>query len=447
MTTKLRLRLKEMAESIPESAGRRLTWVPFSLRLGGGYRRARRAIERTKLEDPAKREQRLFVQLRTLLRHAAENVQFFRDFYRSKGFKVQDFRSVQDWALIPVVSKAELQTSPLAMRSATGLKSKKYNTGGTSGQPLEFMLDDDAFAREWAHMHRIWMPHGYRPSHLKVTLRGKHFDCSIPLRYNAVHNELVVNANARIEEVIAAVLALPCSIVVRWVHGYPSLVAEFAHALREVSPADAGNFRSRLYGVLLGSEYPAPVYRDVIEATLTSNVVCWYGHSEMALLAPETARGLYESLPTYGFAEAVADDGVPHHRLVCTSLHNYAHPFIRYDTGDLVAPISQRGGSLAFRIAEGRVGDFVTDRQGKRHSLTAIIFGRHHPAFELLHHLQVRQDGPGAVSLLVTPRCPSFDVVALRSGLDLDDLDFDWRIEPVTEPVRTAAGKIRLLVS
>ena len=49
-------------------------------------------------------------------------------------------------------------TSAMAEVKAKGMK---INTGGTSGQPLEFYLDHQAFAREWAHMHHLWQAHGY----------------------------------------------------------------------------------------------------------------------------------------------------------------------------------------------------------------------------------------------------------------------------------------------
>lgn len=166
----------------------------------------------------------------------------------------------------------------------------------------------------------------------------------------------------------------------------------------------------------------------------------------MAVLARETAREVYESMPTYGFAEAVRDVPGQACRLICTSFHNTAHPFIRYDTGDLIEPISQSGGSLAFRIVEGRLGDFILDRSGTKHSLTAIVFGRHHPAFDAIKHIQVRQDTIGKVTFLVTPLSDQEKAATIRARLDFDDLDLDWQVEILREPVRTKAGKIRLKV-
>ena len=431
---------------LPLWLGRPLAKVPFGLRLGYGYTRSVRKIWCAESDKRHAHEKIQLDHLRGLLHDAIAQVEFYRSFYRSRGFNPDQLRSLDDWIKIPIVTKDDFQAVPLLERTARGQRGLKTNTGGTSGQPLEFYIDNQAFAREWAHMHHIWKAHGYRPDHLKMTFRGKHFDARQPLHYNAVHNEFIVNANSPMSAVVEAIIALPASTVIRWLHGYPSLVAEFAHACAELPPAFLGHFRSRLFGVLLGSEYPAPVYRCVIEKILSTNVVSWYGHSEMAVLARETALGLYETLPTYGYAEAIPVAQTGANRLVCTSLHNRVHPFIRYDTGDLIEPVSQHSGSLAFRIVDGRIGEYIVDRNGMRHSLTAIIFGRHHAAFSLIKHLQVRQDLIGRVTFLVTPLDSRQNLVAIEAGLDLKDLDLDWRVELLAEPVRTSSGKIKLKV-
>lgn len=437
--------IKHQVESLPEAVGLPLSKIPFSLRLGPAYVRSYRMINALERVDRVVYEKNLLAHLRNLLKSSVEQVIFYRDFYQSKGFSPNDLQSLEDWSHVPIVTKADFQRVSIGERCQIHPRGFKINTGGTSGQPLEFYLDNQSFAREWAHMHFIWKAHGYLPGHLKLTFRGSHFDSSKPLRYNAVHNEYIVNANTPMSSVVEAVMSLPHSSIIRWLHGYPSLVAEFAHTLASFTFADRNLFRNRIFGILLGSEYPAPIYRKVIEDVLSANIVTWYGHSEMAVLARETSRGVYASLPTYGYTEAVRNECGEDYRLVSTSLHNHIHPFIRYDTGDLVEPVSQVGGSLAFRITEGRVGDFVHDRLGRRHSLTAIIFGRHHAAFEFVQHLQVRELCHGIVTLVVSRRrgC-NMDKAELLGAFDLDDLDIKWEIEIVNEPIRTKAGKIKL---
>jgi len=438
---------KNLAQKLPEWLGRRLVGLPYVFRLGPAYFRAARSINYAETHDSLYTESELVGNLRHLLNFAVKHTAFYRSFYRKSGFSPESVHTLADWAKVPIVTKADFQAVPINERTVISFGGYTTNTGGTSGQTLAFKLHSHAFAREWAHMHHIWKARGYRPNQLKLTFRGKHFDARHPLRYNAVHNEYIVNASSPMKAVVEAIIALPASTVIRWLHGYPSLVAEFAHACADLPPALLGHFRSRLFGVLLGSEYPAPVYRYVIEKILSTNVVSWYGHSEMAVLARETALGLYETLPTYGYAEAIPVAQTGANRLVCTSLHNRVHPFIRYDTGDLIEPVSQNAGSLAFKIVDGRVGEFIVDRNGFKHSLTAVIHGRHHAAFSIIKHIQVRQDQIGRVTFLVTPLDSRQDLAAIESGLDFKDLDLDWQVVLLAEPVRTSAGKIKLMVN
>ncbi len=442
------LSFKQFVERLPEGVGRPLATVPYVMRLGPAYSRAHREIQRYEVLSNDERRVIQAARLKRILDFAFTQIPFYRDFYSARGFKPADFRSMDDWESVPIVTKADMQDVPLGKRLAMNAKGMDLNTGGTSGAPLQFRLDRHAFAREWAHMHRIWMAHGYHPAHLKLTFRGKHFTSAEPIRYNAVHNEYVVNTNCAMDAVANSLNNLSRKSCIRWIHGYPSLVAEFANHLSERSDNLASHLRERLYGVLLGSEYPAVHYRDKIEGMLSNNVVSWYGHSEMAVLAGECVRGVYTTLPTYGYAEAVnsVESGDGAARLVATSFDNFAHPFIRYDTGDLVESFGTNGGSLSFRIREGRVGDFVIGHDGRKIALTALIFGRHHPAFSQVKHLQVRQDDPGSITLLIVPIGNiSFDELA--RGFDLDDAAIDWHIELREAPLRTATGKTPLKVS
>jgi phenylacetate-CoA ligase len=438
--------LKTLVESLPESLGRPIAKLPFALRFGPAYTARRREIERIQRLSIDERVACLVGGLGRLLRFAASEVPFYRDFYHSHGYSPLAFRRFEDWKNVPVVTKADLCESSLSSRVAPGYRFIVTNTGGSTGQPLEFGLDANAFAREWAHMHHIWQSRGYHPAHIKLTLRGKHFLDDEPLRYNAVHNEYVGNANYSPEEILAALPSLPRWKAIRWVHGYPSLVAEFAIAVSRCNADHARVLRTNLLGILLGSEYPHVAYRRPIEDFLSSNLVSWYGHSEMAILAKETSVFAYETLPSYGFAEAVASPMLSGCRLVGTSLRNFAHPFIRYDTGDVVEAEECAPDMLRFRVTEGRIGDFVKDRRGTKHSLTAIIFGRHHASFSLLKHVQIRDDGDGQLTVMLTPREPTIPLDRLVGGMDFRGIDADFHWQLVQQPIRTITGKLPLKI-
>jgi phenylacetate-CoA ligase len=439
----IRLRVQRLIERLPEDVASPIVHVPFSIRLGRSYPQTRRRLmaeERGGLAFDAPGQ---WERLRGIVQFANARTAFYRRWYGDHGFDPASLRSWDDWQRVPIVTRNDMQKSPLSDRCVTGAPGMKINTGGTSGQPLEFLLDNEVLGREWAHMHFIWASRGYRTTHRKLTLRGKHFDSGRVLRFNAVSNEYVANSNVPMQRIVDEVIKATRRRPIRWIHGYPSLAAEFAIELSSRPHGEQCEVRDRLFGILLGSEFPAPQYRSPIAEILSSNITSWYGHSEMALLARETSAGTYSTFPTYGFAEAVpAGDGT--HRLVCTSLANRAHPFVRYDTGDLVQPISTRRGALEFKVTEGRVGEFITDAKGHRHALTAVIFGRHHEAFELVRHIQVHQVADGHATLVATPRRPDLRPEDVMSRMELSGLDFTWAIRLVEEPVRTRYGKIKL---
>jgi phenylacetate-CoA ligase len=149
----------------------------------------------------------------------------------------------------------------------------------------------------------------------------------------------------------------------------------------------------------------------------------------------------YRPFATYGLAE------VEKGHLIGTSFHNFEMPLIRYDTGDLVeATMVSRGGMVEeFAIKEGRSGDFIEDKNGKKIPLTALIFGRHHKAFDVADYIQIGQTEPGKATLYVTAKDGSGQR-DLGKLFDLTNVDIDFEFKAVEKPVRTAMGKLKLRV-
>ena len=100
----------------------------------------------------------------------------------------------------------------------------------------------------------------------------------------------------------------------------------------------------------------------------------------------------------------------------------------------------------SFVITEGRSGDFVEDKNGKRIPLTALIFGRHHKAFDVADHVQIRQQAPGKATLVVSGSKDMLDGRSMSDLFDLTNVVIDFDMEIVNKPIRTAAGKLKLKV-
>ena len=420
-----------------------MSCIPYSLRLGKAYQQSVADISVFNHLDSDEKKREIVQRVSAAVRYAYANNDFYRKLYIENDFHPEEIHSFEDLSRIPLVEKRNLRKVGCEDRSTPQPGRMKINTGGTSGEPLDFYIDKDAFAREWGHMHRIWSRLNYKPTDLKLTFRGKNLG-NLPLRYNAVHNEYLVNAYCPSREVLAALEKVGERI--RFFHGYPSAIYEFVKYCHRDRPELLELFRENLKGIFFGSEHLAPVYRDEIERKLNVPTISWYGHSEMAILAHEIEPYIYRPFYSYGFCEAVKDNE-GHFKLVGTSYYNLASPFIRYDTGDLIDPIFKDGLLQQFRVTSGRIGDFIIDLGGHRISLTALIFGRHHDIFKDAKFIQISQDTPGRATLLITledDKATGMDSPAEKFDLSNIDIEFDYRI--LKEPFRTSNGKVPLRV-
>jgi phenylacetate-CoA ligase len=253
-----RLLLKTVLEHVPYCFSKPIVAVPYEWRLGPCYQRTCRLISEFDRWTPGERRRFEFDKLKEILEHAYASVPFYRRLYRSHAYHPDRFRSIDHFNDVPVVTKEALREWELTDRSVDERGALLRNTGGTSGEPLAFYIDREAFAREWAHMHAIWRSAGYQPSDLKLTLRGKNLGSQV-LRYNVVHNEYVVNSYAKYDQVIAKLRSLVRSKQIAWIHGYPSLVAELSTVLQQEDSETLARIQQSLKGVCLAQNIRHPV--------------------------------------------------------------------------------------------------------------------------------------------------------------------------------------------
>lgn len=442
-------RLKKTIERIPYPIGRIIASVPYGYRpiLGRPYRcHSRRILSFDHLGLNDKKRHIDAAVLATI--RAAYRIPFYRDLYESKGISLRGIKGIDDLHKLPIITKADLQDWPVESRSGPASMRYKTNTGGSTGNPLSFYITPRLIPKEWAHMHTIWAKYGYTQKDLKLVFGGRDLQGGA-FKYDALRHSFLVNSYAPVEEIVPSLLGLLRKHEFRFLHGYPSAIANFINSLSDECPELLDSLKASVKGVFLGSEYPTPIYRNVLDNAFRNRTVSWYGHTERCVLAWERNQPyIYYPFQTYGFAEAVPTGSNNSWRLVTTSYLNDASPFVRYDTGDLIEPVEMDGDILvAFKIKEGRVGDYIVDRSGSQISLTALIFGRHHSAFELTRHIQVCQERPGHVHVVIVPIDGCIDRSKVVSMFDFQNVDLDIDFVFLGEPVRTTLGKVPLKIS
>ncbi|BBB28872.1 hypothetical protein [Neptunomonas japonica] len=433
----LLLYAKKIVSRLPAFVGTRLAGIPFQYRLGNDYIKYNKGLEKKASE------QDVFLSMKNLTIHAYENVYFYRKFYDNHGFNPNSLSEFKDLCNIPILRKSDLRGYSLEQRSVVGSVGIPTNTGGTSGQPLSLLIDSEAYAREWAHMHKIWSRLGYTTNDVKLTLRGMNIGDE-PIRYNFIHNEFQVNAYCDFDKVVNALELIVKKYSISYLHGYPSAIYEFLLKVSQSYPDVMTVLKSSVKGVFLGSELPAGIYRNFIEESLGVKAISWYGHSEMCVLAGEMEeKDVYFPFHSYGYAEACKVE--ENYHLIGSTLHNWSSPLIRYDTEDLIEPVSVQNGFLSsFKIKQGRIGEFVEDFNSRKISLTALIFGRHHKIFEYADFIQVSQFEQGELTIWITS---SKDNISWSSYFDSKEIAMNIEFVVIDKPFKTSAGKTPLIVN
>ena len=98
--------------------------------------------------------------LRSLVRHAYENVPFYRERWQSLGITPEDIRSREDLAKLPILTKEDVRQNldRLLSRNASRDELVLKHTSGTTGKALHFYVSRSSIPFQWA----VWWRHRVR---------------------------------------------------------------------------------------------------------------------------------------------------------------------------------------------------------------------------------------------------------------------------------------------
>jgi len=112
--------------------------------------------------------------IRQLIKHAYENVPFYRDSWVNLGIIPDDIRTKEDLKKLPIVTKSDIKSNFERFKSKDFIKRKsKYtSTGGSTGEPLQFYQDWESWSMGWACAYRGWSHAGYNFGDKMVVFGG-----------------------------------------------------------------------------------------------------------------------------------------------------------------------------------------------------------------------------------------------------------------------------------
>ncbi len=281
------------------------------------------------------------------------------------------------WESLPILKKVDYQI-PLKERLSKGFSEKNSytnKTSGSSGNPIRFAKDRYSHAITWAyHMERF----GWHDINFNTSLQARYY--GIPL--DTVENETVrlkdflakryrFSINNLSEKALDEMLKVYKQKPFEYINGYTSSIVLFAKYLREKNIV-LKNICPTLKVCIVTSEMLFEADKILLENRLGVPIVNEYGCSEAGVIAFTNPHGEWEVDSKTLFVEILdeADKPLPmgeEGRIVITSLHNKAHPFIRYEIGDYGA-LSEESTfkKPILKKLTGRTNDFATLPSGKK---------------------------------------------------------------------------------
>lgn len=281
------------------------------------------------------------------------------------------------WENLPIMTKKILQR-PLSERLSIGYTPKNVycnKTSGSSGTPFIFAKDKMTHALTWAsNCYRFgWY--------------GIDFNTSLQARFYGIPLDFLGNRKERFKDFLGHRYRFPIfdlsdtalekflqhfrNSPFDYINGYTSAIVQFAkflerndHVLSAICPS--------LKVCIVTSEMLFASDRELLEKQFGIPVVNEYGASELDLIAFENPKGQWQVNTETLYVEILDDQDrvVPHGtegRIVITSLFNTAHPFIRYDIGDIGAlSVHSTPKKVILEKLVGRTNDFALLPSGKK---------------------------------------------------------------------------------
>lgn len=385
-------------------------------------------------------------ELDKFLKYVVKSVPYYSRLYG--GF---DFVELKDF---PLADKSFIRSNFDDLISVDFKRKElvRLNTGGSTGEPFEFLSDKGAGFRDNAHHWYLYSLMGYKKGDVIVSCGG--FELPQELRAKNifytkrfsghVFGDIAFSAlyltDDNIKYYVDSLLKERPSVL----RGYPSFFDRIAQYILE-NNLDV-NFPVK--GINLTAEMCSQDQLHRIEKAFNSMVYFEYGHSEVSVYCYTKDKTYqYESSPYYGYVEILDEQGKDVNvgdvgRVVVTGFNNRGMPFVRYDTGDLARLAYRNHGYVIFSEIFGRSQDFIYTKAMEKVYLTALIFGAHIKAFNNIVCWQIEQRIAGVIDFKIVK---SADYSSIDEGEIISNFqkvsDFDLNFIYVNALDKTRSGK------
>lgn len=396
--------------------------------------------------------------LRDLLQDVAAHVPYYRDLFARLGFDAASIQSTADLQRLPFLTKPVIRANTDALRHAQAQGLARFNTGGSSGEPLVFFVGNKRVSHDVAAKWRATRWWDVDIGDPEIVVWGSPIELGKQDRIKHWRDKLLRTqllpafemSETKLDQFIATIR----SIKPRMLFGYPSALTHIArHAQkRGVRMTDLG-----IKVAFVTSERLYDEQRNTISQVFGCRVANGYGGRDAGFIAHECPAGSMHLTADDIVVEIVNEAGQVQPpgvagEIVVTHLSTNDFPFIRYRTGDIgvlgTTPCSCGRGLPLLQDIQGRSTDFVVAADGTvMHGLSLIYILRDLPGVNAFKVIQESRELTRVLLVTEAGFAPDGAVQIISGFRQRLGADVSVNVEFVNNIPAEKSGKFRYIIS
>lgn len=396
--------------------------------------------------------------LQQFLIDIGQRVPYYRQLFKRLDFDPGAVRSMDALRLLPLLTKSDIRENVDDLKACGHAPLTRYNTGGSSGEPLVFYMGKGRKSHDVAAKWRATRWWGVDIGDTELVVWGSPIELGAQDRFRRLRDGLMrshlLPAFEMSRQNLSRFVETICATRPTMLFGYPSSLALIAgHARQQGVRLNQLGIKV----VFVTSEKLYDEQRAVISEVFGCPVANGYGARDAGFIAHQCPSGSLHISAEDIIVETVRPDGVAAAsgeagEIVVTHMATADFPFVRYRTGDRGVlsdePCTCGRGLPVLKEVQGRTTDFVVARDGTvMHGLALIYTVRDLPGVERFKIEQMTLDQM-VVKVLAGP---GFGVAEeariIRDFKSRLGEAVDIRVDRVSDMANETSGKFRYVVS
>ncbi len=323
-------------------------------------------------------------QLKTFLTQVQIHVPYYRKLFQQLDFHPENIETLSDLSRLPLLSKSTIKANLEDLKADNAQHLSRFNTGGSSGEPLVFFIGKQRVSHDVAAKWRATRWWGVDVGDPEIVVWGSPIELGAQdglrgLRDKVFRTQLLP-AFAMSDHKLNEFVQIMQRVRPKMLFGYPSALAHIAaHAEKHNQKLD--NLGIKV--AFVTSERLYDHQRKLIERIFACPVANGYGGRDAGFIAHECPEGRLHITAEDIIVEIIDAQGdkLPNGEageIVVTHLATGDFPFIRYRTGDIGVLSDEscpcRRGLPVLKEIQGRTSDFIVAQDGTVLHGLALIY-------------------------------------------------------------------------